>query len=811
MQIGILNSTILCHSPYGITHKSVWELGNPLTSPTPLLLLQISMITVVIQFFDACLRPLGQTSLVSQILGGLVFGPSVLGHKKMLTSILFPMKGSVILKTMATFCLNFFYFICCVKMDTVTMLKTEKQAITIGISVFALTLGVPLGLAFALMKYVAMDKTLSDALPVIAVSQSLTVFISISVLLAELKILNTDVGRLTLSSAMFADVVSFSMSVLMFAALQTKAGNSSMITIVWIILSIIALFIVIVYVMRPAILWSVARLHGKPIDEVCILCVIVCVLLTAFISEFIGQHFAMGPIILGLVVPEGPPLGTSLIAKMETVTCGFLYPIYLAVSGLQTDVFKINIQSTWIVTVIVIAGFVVKIGGVMLPGYYYNVPMKECFMIGLLLNGRGIAELTMYNIWKEGKILTEQEFALMVVSLLVINAIIAPLINFLFDHSAPYNSGKRCSIQHTKRDSELRIMACIYKDENIPTMLNVIEASCASKESNVAVIALVLVELLGRSRPILVAHQPHETLRSTKCHSPRLENALKQYEQLNEGCAYIQSFTSISDFDTIHGDVCQISLDRRANIIIMPFHKRWEIDGSVEVNNRAVQAINVKVLERAPCSVGILIDRGILSGSPSLLISNKSTYYVAVLFIGGPDDAEALAYASRMARHECVSVSVVRFLVFGEENSKDRKRDSDLVDEYRYYNVGNIRFEITEEVVKDGIEFSSSIRRMIDYFDLVIVGKGHPQSVLLRGHDQWSECPELGVIGDMLASQDFMTKASVLVVQQQRMGGRLVNPNINTLPNQRGSPDVSIMDEPPRASCSISVDKYDKM
>jgi hypothetical protein len=68
MQIGIVNSTILCHSPYGITHKSIWELGNPLTSPTPLLLLQVSMITVVIQFFDACLKPLGQTSLVSQIL-----------------------------------------------------------------------------------------------------------------------------------------------------------------------------------------------------------------------------------------------------------------------------------------------------------------------------------------------------------------------------------------------------------------------------------------------------------------------------------------------------------------------------------------------------------------------------------------------------------------------------------------------------------------------------------------------------------------------------------------------------------------------
>jgi len=409
------------------------------------------------------------------------------------------------------------------------------------------------------------------------------------------------------------------------------------------------------------------------------------------------------------------------------------------------------------------------------------------------------------------QILSEQEFTLMVMSILAINAIIAPLIKLLFDPSAQYHSGKRCSIQHTKRDSELRIMVCIYKDENIPTMLNIIEASCASKESNVSVIALILVELLGRSRPLLVAHQAHETLRLTKCGSTKLDNVLKQYVQLNEGCAYAQSFTSISDFDTINEDVCRISLDRRANIMIMPFHKRWEIDGTVEVNNRAIQRVNIKVLEKAPCSVGILIDRGILSGSPSLLIS-KATYYVAVLFIGGADDAEALAYASRMARHECVNVSVVRFLIFGEENSKDRKRDSDLVDEYRYYNAGNARFEITEEVVKDGIEFSSSLRKMIDYFDLVMVGRGHPQSVLLHGHDQWSECPELGVIGDMLASADFETKASVLVVQQQRMAGRLAKQSRNTLPNQKDQlvHDVP-MDEPPRASCTISVDKYDNL
>jgi len=42
-----------------------------------------------------------------------------------------------------------------------------------------------------------------------------------------------------------------------------------------------------------------------------------------------------------------------------------------------------------------------------------------------------------------------------------------------------------------------------YKDEKVPTMLNILEASCTSRDSKAAVIAIDLVELLGRSRPII--------------------------------------------------------------------------------------------------------------------------------------------------------------------------------------------------------------------------------------------------------------------------------------------------------------------
>jgi len=57
---------------------------------------------------------------------------------------------------------------------------------------------------------------------------------------------------------------------------------------------------------------------GWNINEWFITCIFVLVLITGFFSEIIGQHYIMGPLLLGLAIPEGTPLGTSLIAKMET-------------------------------------------------------------------------------------------------------------------------------------------------------------------------------------------------------------------------------------------------------------------------------------------------------------------------------------------------------------------------------------------------------------------------------------------------------------------------------------------------------------
>ncbi|CAI0415604.1 unnamed protein product [Linum tenue] len=82
----------------------------------------------------------------------------------------------------------------------------------------------------------------------------------------------------------------------------------------------------------------------------------------------------------------------------------------------------------------------------------------------------------------------------------------------------------------------------------------------------------------------------------------------------------------------------------------------------------------------------------------------------------------------------------------------------------------NSNIKLVEERVRDGSDTSCIVREMGGNVDLVVVGRRHDTGCqALSGLAQWMEVPELGPLGDVLASQDFTAAASVLVIQQQIM------------------------------------------
>jgi hypothetical protein len=149
---------------------------------------------------------------------------------------------------------------------------------------------------------------------------------------------------------------------------------------------------------------------------------------------------------------------------------------------------------------------------------------------------------------------------------------------------------------------------------------------------------------------------------------------------------------------------------------------------------------------------------------------------VCLLFIGGKDDREALFFTKRMSKNPHVKLTVVRFLSSDDVdedsngNGCEGLLDNELLDEIKTNNkIGNVSVRYVEEKVKDGPETALIIRSYVTEFDLIIVGRqAGVETPQTSGLLQWSEYPELGVLGDLLVSTDAGGKASVFVIQQQR-------------------------------------------
>ncbi|KAK2987200.1 hypothetical protein RJ640_029085 [Escallonia rubra] len=325
--------------------------------------------------------------------------------------------------------------------------------------------------------------------------------------------------------------------------------------------------------------------------------------------------------------------------------------------------------------------------------------------------------------------------------------------------------------------------------------INLLEASHPTKNSPLCIYVLHLIELTDRASAMLIVRGTQESGRPAvspmQAQSNHVIKSFKNFMQHNS-CVSVHPLTAISYYSTMHQDICNMAEDKRVTFIVIPFHKQQMVDGEMASMNPEFRILNQNVLANAPCSVGILVDRG-LSGSTDLA-ANQLSHHIAVLFFGGPDDREALSYASRMAEHPGNSLCVVRFLpgknsaklksepslaptnpkTLKEQTDSRREKllDNDLIKDFRIKAKNDESLVYIERLVNNGEETVEAVRSVDDIHDLFIVGRGQGIfSHLTAGLTDWSECPELGTIGDLLASSDFSAKVSVLVVQQYTASG----------------------------------------
>lgn len=386
-------------------------------------------------------------------------------------------------------------------------------------------------------------------------------------------------------------------------------------------------------------------------------------------------------------------------------------------------------------------------------------------------------------------------------------AIVRPIISSIYRPSRTWLQHKRRTLYNTDiyeehlDEEELKILVCVFDMRSVPGLINLLEFSNPVTESPIIVYLLHLVELIGNTATLLIIHNTDKKSSANRKRkltkrgqsggqSDQIIQAFREFEYETSGHIFIQPFTTMSPFTTMNEDICGIALDKKATLLIIPYHAHLEGGIKLEEENKLLKEMNNRVLENSPCSVAILVDRGFGSLSQLCSVQNGDFRRLVCIYVSGQDDREALFYALRMSAHPKVKLDIIR-LISNDDSELERRMEIDdeeigrgildIISDYEKNKKLDMEFltrfqdKITNsenisyyEIYSNNSEHTTEVLKELEgKYELFIIGRSKrtiaPATV---GMLDWAENPELGLLGDALLSSEFAATSSLLVVQQ---------------------------------------------
>ncbi|XP_020578789.1 cation/H(+) antiporter 15-like [Phalaenopsis equestris] len=771
------NSSVLCFRATMSTSAGVWLDEHPLEFSFPLHLAQLSIIILSCHLVHFLLRRIGLPKVISHTIAGILLGPSLLSRNHLFQEIIFPLRSWVHLEVVSQLAFVLFIFVIGVKTDLGLIRRSGREALGVAITstVFPFITIIVAALAHS---GIVNDTSYGSIVINIARRWSLTSNTVVACLLDEFNLLTTNLGRLALCASLISD----SSLVMIVAIFNSIYYSNSILFTFASLFSFIGLILFIWAVARPLAVWIVRRTPvGAALDDNCFIFALLLALGGSICGELIGETLMTGPLFLGLLLPSGPPLGNAppaRPARLMSIVSEIFLPVFSPPAGLRTNLYEFSTNSAELkrTSYLIFFGVVGKFAGVIIPCLYTKMSFRESFILSLMLNCHGVVEIFHFNSWEDISLADSEVYSANMLALIIIGGTVGALLKSLYGKSLTRLAAKKHrTIQSIGQFGELRVLICVHGDDNVPPLLKLINTIHPSAISPLCVYLLHLSPLAGQSSTILSPYRKKKQRGrasfkslSTGSTADRIVNSFLEIErqQTITGSLSILPFIGVSPYATMHDDICTLAQDKMVDLILLPFHRR--VKDSTEALlmpdsvKPEVRAVNTSVLLYAPCTAAIVVDRG---------FAETMAHRVALFFIGGGDDREALALVNRMVENPSIELTVIRFIA-AKESEMQAKEEEELMDDeameqFLVYNERNEKVVYREEEVREGAETVEVIRRLREECGLIVVGRGEGRvAPATYGLEMWSEFPELGVVGDVLASADIGGKAAVMVVKQ---------------------------------------------
>ena len=401
-----------------------------------LFFLQMAFILAVCRVTGLVFKQLGQSQVVSEMIAGVLMGPSLMGWiLPDFSAYLFPPDSKPILFAVSQLGLVLYMFLIGVEFDLDLIKSRMRSAASVSLAGIV----APFALGAALAYYLVGDNTLFapqttvlQAVLFMGAAMSITAFPMLARIIFEQGLSKTSLGTLALAAGSMDDAAAWCVLAVVLASFQSKPELA-------------------VYAIGGGLLFGLfclvflrRWLHplGRVVEEAgemsqgLLIVVLMLVMLGAWFTDFIQIYAVFGAFIMGIVMPRGK-FAAELHRIIYPLVTAFLLPVFFVYSGLNTRIGLLNTAYLWLLAgVVLVAATLGKGVACYAAARWHGENHREALAVGTLMNARGLMELIILNIGLQRGIIAPGLFAIMVMMAVITTLMATPIFERVYGSKA---------------------------------------------------------------------------------------------------------------------------------------------------------------------------------------------------------------------------------------------------------------------------------------------------------------------------------------------------------------------------------------
>ena len=393
--------------------------------------LQLAFILGACRVVGLLAQRIGQSQVVSEMITGVLLGPSLFGL--LLPDVqrwFFPKESMPILYAVSQVGLSLYMFLIGLEFDVGLIRKRLRSALSVSLAGIV----VPFFLGGVLATFLAADADFFspgvsriEAVLFMGASMSITAFPMLARIIHERGLAGTSLGTLALAAGSLDDAAAWCVLAIVLASFS---GDPSFALVA--IGGGLAYAVLLVTVGRRVLapLGAIVEREGALSNGV-LTVTLMLVMLGSWFTDAIRIYAVFGAFVMGVAMPRGrfAEEVTRTIAPLATT---FLLPLFFVYSGLNTRIGLVNSPALWgIAMVVLLAATLGKGVACWLAARLNGEPNGEALAIGTLMNARGLMELIILNIGLERGVIQPTLFTIMVLMAIATTLAATPVFEWV--------------------------------------------------------------------------------------------------------------------------------------------------------------------------------------------------------------------------------------------------------------------------------------------------------------------------------------------------------------------------------------------